>query len=55
MKSRSWRCRAMMMGSAWGAEAPSCTITMAAVVAATCARVCITMHNWQLSASVELE
>ena len=39
------------MGSAWGVEAPNCTITMAVAAAATGTTVCMTMHNWQWSAS----
>ncbi len=51
MKSRTCRLRATTMGSAWGVEAPNCTMTMTAAAAATGTSVCMTMHNWQWSAS----
>src|SRR5271157_6568641 len=47
MKRRICRWRAMTMGSAWGAEAPNCTITITAAAIAAGTTVCMTMHNWQ--------
>jgi len=55
MKRRIWLGRAITMGSAWGVEAPNCTMMMAAAAAATGTTVCMTMHNWQWSASDWLE
>ena len=42
---------ATKIGSACGAGTPKSTMTMAAVVARTGTTVCMTMHNWQWSAS----
>ena len=53
MKRRDWRCRTTTIGSARGAEVPSCTMTMTTAAAATGATVCITIQSWQWSASVE--
>lgn len=55
MKREEKRCRATAVGSGCDAEAPSGTRTMEATVAAAGTTVCITMHNWQWSASVWLE
>ena len=51
MKRRICRWRPITMGSACGVEAPNCTIVMTAAAAATGTTVCMTMHNWQWSAS----
>ena len=55
MKSRNCRCRGIAIGSAWGAEAPNSTRTIAVATAVTGAAVCITMQSWQWSASTGFE
>ena len=47
MKRRICGWRATTMGSAWGVEAPSCTMMMIAAAVATGATVCMAMQSWQ--------
>ena len=47
MKRRICRWRATTMGSAWGVEAPNCTMMMMAAAVATGATVCMAMQSWQ--------
>ncbi len=47
MKRRDGRCRATTTGSAWGAEGPSCTMTMTTAATTAGATVCITMQSGQ--------
>jgi hypothetical protein len=47
MNRRVWRRRTTKVGSAWGPEAPSCTMTMTADATTAGATECITMQSWQ--------